>query len=93
MNNPETAELIVGDNLKRSAVRNRWEARHDGPEHIEVSHEVNTIPAEFADPLDFRNAAMELIEAALEEAGAGEWVGADYGANLQTGKPEVNFGF
>lgn len=37
--------------------------------------------------LDFRNAAMEHIERALTEAGAGEWSGAEIGGG------EVNFGF
>lgn len=43
--------------------------------------------------LDFRNAAMDLIETALANAGAGEWEGAEIGVNFETGKPEVNFGF
>lgn len=40
-----------------------------------------------AEALEFRNAAMELIEGALEEEGLGEWVGAESGLG------EVNFGF
>ena len=40
-----------------------------------------------AEALDFRNSAMELIEAALAEEGLGEWVGAESGSG------EVNFGF
>ncbi|MEL6915958.1 MAG: hypothetical protein AAFP13_15795 [Pseudomonadota bacterium] len=53
---------------------------------IEVYHDIAAIPGEEA-PLEFRNAAMALIEAALEEAGAGEWEGAEIGAG------EVNIGF
>ncbi|PIE07672.1 MAG: hypothetical protein CSA74_05945 [Rhodobacterales bacterium] len=44
-------------------------------------------PEEIGLALDFRNNAMELIEEALMEAGAGEWEGAEIGMG------EVNFGF
>jgi len=44
-------------------------------------------PATATEALDFRNAAMEHIEAALVEQGLGEWVGAEIGMG------EVNFGF
>ncbi|MEH7827001.1 hypothetical protein [Gemmobacter denitrificans] len=60
---------------------------------IEIFYDYKDIPG--VDPsqdfppgaLDFRNAAMELIEAALEAESLGEWVGAEIGAG------EVNFGF
>ncbi len=42
---------------------------------------------EFECALDFRADAIELIEDALVEAGAGEWEGAEIGAG------EVNFAF
>ncbi len=54
---------------------------------IEIYYDTATIPTEFGDPLTFRNAAMAVVEDALEKAGAGEWAGAEYGAG------EVNFGF
>lgn len=55
--------------------------------HIEIYYDIASIPAGFPHPLDFRNAAMELIERALTDAGAGEWDGAEIGMG------EVNFGF
>lgn len=54
---------------------------------IEIYYDVDAIPLEFPDALEFRNAACELVEAALADAGAGEWSGADSGLG------EVNFGF
>ena len=54
---------------------------------IEVYYDVASIPSGYDNPLDFRNAAMELIETALEDADVGEWVGVD------SGMAEVNFGF
>jgi len=54
---------------------------------IEICYDISAIPTDGPDPLDFRNAAMVIIEAALENADAGEWAGAESGAN------EVNFGF
>lgn len=54
---------------------------------IEIYYDVEAIPPDYADALDFRNEAMELIEAALTEADAGEWSGAE------SGMGEVNFGF
>ena len=54
---------------------------------IEIYYDIAAIPVGQGDPLDFRNAAMERIEAALEDAGAGAWTGAD------SGMGEVNFGF
>ncbi|MEZ5715289.1 MAG: hypothetical protein R3D85_09040 [Paracoccaceae bacterium] len=64
---------------------------------IEIYYDVKSIPGlGNGDPvraLDFRNAAMELIENALLDADAGEWAGAELGANGETGEPEVNFGF
>ncbi|MDA8585576.1 hypothetical protein N9L47_04805 [Rhodobacteraceae bacterium] len=59
---------------------------------IEVYYSVPNIP-DGQNALDFRNEAMELIEAALGKADAGEWAGAESGANFETGEPEVNFGF
>lgn len=60
---------------------------------IEIYYNCADIPAGYEHDLDFRNEAMELIEQALEAADAGEWVGAESGANLETGESEVNFGF
>ena len=54
---------------------------------IEIYYDISSIPEKYGHPLDFRNAAMELIEGALEEADAGEWSGAEIGMG------EVNFGF
>ncbi|MDU8925985.1 hypothetical protein RXV86_01170 [Alisedimentitalea sp. MJ-SS2] len=58
---------------------------------IEVYYDIATIPgiaqSDLHGALDFRNSAMELVETALEEAGAGEWEGAEIGMG------EVNFGF
>ncbi len=59
---------------------------------IEIYFNQSDIPNGY-DPLDFRNQAMELVETAMAKADAGEWSGADIGANLETGEPEVNFGF
>lgn len=68
--------------------------RTDGPyRSIEVYYDIADIPEGHGHFLDFRNAAMDLIETALADAGAGEWVGAESGANLETGELEVNFGF
>lgn len=52
---------------------------------IEVYYDISAISGQ--DPLEFRNDAMHLIEAALEKAGLGEWAGAE------SGMGEVNFGF
>ncbi|MBS8227369.1 hypothetical protein [Vannielia litorea] len=60
---------------------------------IEIYYDAGQIPPGYSDPLSFRNAAIDLIEAALAKAGVGEWAGAESGANLVTGEPEVNFGF
>lgn len=60
---------------------------------IEIYYDIATIPGltgrrnDATKALDFRNAAMEHIEQALAEAGAGEWQGAEIGSG------EVNFGF
>ncbi|MDJ1009286.1 MAG: hypothetical protein QNJ13_15835 [Paracoccaceae bacterium] len=54
---------------------------------IEVYYNIDAIPAGYSHPLDFRNEAMSLVERALEDAGAGEWAGAEIGMG------EVNFGF
>jgi hypothetical protein len=60
---------------------------------IEVTYRIQDIPGTGPDganstaALDFRNAAMELIEAALEAENTGEWEGADIGMG------EVSFGF
>ena len=68
-----------------------------GYKSIEVYYSVASIPGvDIDDPaqvLDFRNAAMEVIETALEKEGAGEWVGAEIGMGLESGELEVNFGF
>lgn len=60
---------------------------------IEIFYTIGDLPEGYAHPLDFRNAAMAHIETALTGANAGEWEGAEIGANLETGIPEVNFGF
>ena len=60
---------------------------------LEIYYDVDRIPGISdrsdwsGEALAFRNRAMEHVEAALERAGAGEWVGAEIGAG------EVNFGF
>jgi hypothetical protein len=54
---------------------------------IEIYYDIDSIPKTYGHPLDFRNTAMELIEAALEAEEAGEWSGAEIGMG------EVNFGF
>lgn len=60
---------------------------------IEIFYDIESIPGidpnkiSPTDALDFRNEAMELIEAALLESGLGNWVGAEIGMD------EVNFGF
>ena len=52
---------------------------------IEIYYDIGDIPGISdrsgfsAEALDFRNAAMEHIEAALEAAGAGAWAGAEVG--------------
>lgn len=60
---------------------------------IEIYYDIAAIP-EIKDrsgfspeALDFRNAAMDHIEKAVIEAGAGDWAGAEIGSG------EVNFGF
>lgn len=58
----------------------------DGRE-IEIYYDTASIPAEFGDPVTFRNAAMAIVEDALEKACAGEWSGAEFAAD------EVHFGF
>lgn len=66
---------------------------------LEIHYSFSDIAAAEGEPvcasraLEFRNAAMCLIEDALTEAEAGEWAGAEIGANLETGAPEVNIGF
>lgn len=60
---------------------------------IEIYYDIGDVPEGYAHPLDFRNAAMAHIETALAKENAGEWEGAEIGANLETGIPEVNFGF
>lgn len=55
--------------------------------YIEIYYDIASIPGKFEHPLDFRNAAMELIESALLDQQAGEWSGAGIGMG------EVNFGF
>ncbi len=59
----------------------------DDYKSIEIYYDIDKIPANFSNPLDFRNAAMELVENALMNADAGEWEGAEIGMG------EVNFGF
>lgn len=54
---------------------------------IEIFYDTATIPAEFGEALTFRNAAMALVEDALEKSGAGERTGAEHRSG------EVNFGF
>lgn len=64
---------------------------------IEIYYDVSAIPGidkdDFGAALNFRNAAMERVERALEEAGEGKWTGAEIGGNFETGEAEVNFGF
>ncbi len=81
-----TFEVVVGETYKDPDGDDRWKS-------IEIYYDVADIPDGYAHPLDFRNEAMELIETALANADAGEWQGAESGANLETGEPEVNFGF
>ena len=54
---------------------------------IEVYYDIDRIPVTYEHPLDFRNEAMDMIEAALLKANAGQWTGAEIGMG------EVNFGF
>ncbi len=60
---------------------------------IEIYYDIAGIPGcDGSNPMDpnalpFRNAAMELIESALEKDGLGTWEGAEIGMG------EVNFGF
>lgn len=54
---------------------------------IEIYYDVGSIPEGFDGPLSFRNEAMEHIELAIQNAGCGEWAGAEIGMG------EVNFGF
>ncbi len=60
---------------------------------IEIYYDIENIPGiqdrgPFSgQALEFRNRAMDHIEAALTAAGAGEWQGAEIGSG------EVNFGF
>lgn len=59
---------------------------------IEIFYDIQSIPGVGSDELnvvalDFRNEAMNLVEAALLEAEMGEWIGAEIGIG------EVNFGF
>ena len=64
-----------------------------GEKSIEIYYDIAEIPgiedrsAFSSEALDFRNAAMDHIEQALNAADAGEWAGAEIGAG------EVNFGF
>ncbi|MCB1337567.1 MAG: hypothetical protein KDK10_08985 [Maritimibacter sp.] len=64
---------------------------------IEIYYDVSTIlhapGGDLLAALEFRNDALEVIDAALEDAGAGEWEGAEIGTDPLTGAPEVNFGF
>ena len=60
---------------------------------LEIFYDQSAIPDGFNHPLDFRNAAMAVIETALTEADAGTWSFAESGANARTGMLEVNFGF
>ena len=61
--------------------------------NIEIYYDIDAIPGAREArnvgkvALNFRNAAMDLIENALAEADAGEWTGAEIGSG------EVNFGF
>ncbi len=52
---------------------------------IEIYYDIAAING--SDTLGFRNEAMHLVEKALEQAGLGEWAGAESGLG------EVNFGF
>lgn len=94
----DAAERAMRDWLKGTEFEGAYgtyhwfEARDEAPDtapykSIEVYYDTDKIPAEYFDPLDFRNEAMELIESALTEAEAGEWAGAESGSG------EVNFGF
>ena len=91
--------ITAGTEFEDAYRINRWfedreEVNETAPnKSIEVYYNVADIPDEYSDVLNFRNAAMELIENALTAAGAGEWSGAESGTNYKTGKPEVNFGF
>lgn len=80
-------ELLAGFAFKFE--RSEFEARDEGAPYksIEVYYDIADIPSGYDHYLDFRNEAMELIENALDAAGAGEWSGAE------SGMGEVNFGF
>ena len=81
-----TLEIDVGSSFEDPA--------NDAPyRSVEIYYNVADIPAGYEHYLEFRNEAMELIERALADADAGEWAGAESGANFDTGEPEVNFGF
>ena len=58
---------------------------------VEIHYDIAALPGIAADDisavLEFRNAAMDLIEEALQKAGAGDWEGADVGMG------EVSFVF
>lgn len=64
---------------------------------IEIYYDVARIPraagGDMLAALEFRNDALELIDAALEDAGAGEWEGARIGADPKTGAQQVHFAF
>ncbi len=94
----ETAETAIRSAVAGTPLQDTFETARwldesddaDDDEHwksIEIYYDIGAIPDGYAHPLDFRNEAMELIGAALEGAGAGEWSGADCGMG------EVNFGF
>lgn len=65
------------------------EMEDDAPPYksIEIYYSIADIPPGYEHPLEFRNEAMHVAEAALEAANAGEWTGAEIGMGV------VNFGF
>ncbi len=100
----EVAEILVrqvtgGTALKGAFGISRWFEDRKGFDpaqpyrSIEVYYNVSSIPDEFKNPLDFRNAAIAQIEPALNEQSAGDWAGAEMGKNIKTGEFEVSFGF
>ncbi|MEL7025761.1 MAG: hypothetical protein AAGO57_00835 [Pseudomonadota bacterium] len=93
-----TAEYVAHDTAIKAGFGDQYavfpwaesaaSSEDDAPfKSIEVYYNIDAIPDDYAHPLDFRNAAMDVVESALRDAGEGEWSGAEMGAG------EVNFGF
>ena len=86
-------DAIYAAGAQDDAVLYFWQDEHtptdvdEAYKSIEVYYDIDAIPETYKDPLEFRNAAMELVEQALQAASAGEWSGAEIGMG------KVNFGF